>query len=626
MGIIAAVAGVLALALVRSAPSDFLLISRFEAKNIDFIADSILSEGIAVACEYELASSSKIGGGLYPYEHIAQVFKETVLALTAQDPQLDRCSYKWTYMLDEDQGTIAQTGMSINVTFVKLGFHEVKLDADCMNDDVANVEYNVMVNYVRREIRSLSESDRSLFFETLTVMYNTAMTHGRHKYGKNYRSIDYLVREHLYGAADKECDHWHDDAGIMTHHMGFTLELEQSLQSINALVTVPYWDYSIDEYFYKDWGDSPIFSHDWYGSPSPTNADHVIDVGRWAYLKVMDHAEEFSTVHNPYGLLRSPWNTNPTPYVARFRSILGVKDGGWSLPSCNDFNTAFGYNSTAEIFSDLNGRLHGPIHVMTGGHWDFDTPGYTGRFNFTAALQAASGKEQTSADFLLSSKALWRAGKVRCPEFCSKDTPSSECACSCPTAVFSGNKDGFRFLHAMGLLSLDMWLNEPEFYIKANITIDEVAKLLCHVGHAGEMFTSAAPYDPLFWSLHGTTERLLSFKRLLAWLGKTTLNETWGYTHIRNLPSDTGVVCDWTGTSGMELPTCTKGTCTGHRADDLLPMVLNDATGKPKRMTNQEFYDFTSPLNSLLPYMYDSFVDWSGCTAQNITFYDQDDY
>ena len=28
---------------------------------------------------------------------------------------------------------------------------------------------------------------------------------------------------------------------------------------------------------------------------------------------------------------------------------------------------------------------------------------------------------------------------------------------------------------------------------------DMLMENLCHVGHAGEMFTSAAPYDPLFW-------------------------------------------------------------------------------------------------------------------------------
>ena len=65
---------------------------------------------------------------------------------------------------------------------------------------------------------------------------------GERAYGSKFRSIGFLVREHLEGAADRSCDHWHDDAGILTHHMAFTLELEQSLQSVDASVSAPYRD------------------------------------------------------------------------------------------------------------------------------------------------------------------------------------------------------------------------------------------------------------------------------------------------------------------------------------------------------------------------------------------------
>ena len=41
------------------------------------------------------------------------------------------------------------------------------------------------------------------------------------------------MREHLYGGADKVCDHWHDDAGILNHHIGVTWTMEQSLRMIN---------------------------------------------------------------------------------------------------------------------------------------------------------------------------------------------------------------------------------------------------------------------------------------------------------------------------------------------------------------------------------------------------------
>lgn len=51
---------------------------------------------------------------------------------------------------------------------------------------------------------------------------------------------------HLDGAGIKDCDHWHDDAGIMTHHIGYTLEFEQALQVVDPSIAIPYWEYTIE--------------------------------------------------------------------------------------------------------------------------------------------------------------------------------------------------------------------------------------------------------------------------------------------------------------------------------------------------------------------------------------------
>ena len=39
------------------------------------------------------------------------------------------------------------------------------------------------------------------------------------------------MRKHLYGAAQRDCDHWHEGPGFVTSHMALTMEFEQSFSS-----------------------------------------------------------------------------------------------------------------------------------------------------------------------------------------------------------------------------------------------------------------------------------------------------------------------------------------------------------------------------------------------------------
>ena len=97
--------------------------------------------------------------------------------------------------------------------------------------------------------------------------------------------------------------------------------------------------------------------------------------------------------------------------------------------------------------------------------------------------------------------------------------------------------------------------------------------------------------------------------------GDIALDETWGYTHSTYNPSDTNVVCDWSGVTGMERPTCTTGTCPGHREDDTLPFygLYSD---QESLFTNAEFYTYVHPANTDLPYAYDSLTYWKGCGGE----------
>ena len=100
---------------------------------------------------------------------------------------------------------------------------------------------------------------------------------------------------------------------------------------------------------------------------------------------------------------------------------------------------------------------------------------------------------------LLFSKFMWRQGFMRVPEYCSADTPASECMTSCPDEILMGdNADGVLMRSgAHKLLPQGIW----GLLATHNFTHEDLLFGLCATGHPGEMFTSAAPYDPIFCEL-----------------------------------------------------------------------------------------------------------------------------
>ena len=56
-------------------------------------------------------------------------------------------------------------------------------------------EFEVTVKYVRRELRDLTDADRDRYFEALHTVYATEQAEGVAKYGRNFKSAAWLVRD-----------------------------------------------------------------------------------------------------------------------------------------------------------------------------------------------------------------------------------------------------------------------------------------------------------------------------------------------------------------------------------------------------------------------------------------------
>jgi len=134
---------------------------------------------------------------------------------------------------------------------------------------------------------------------------------------------------------------------------------------------------------------------------------------------------------NRYGLLRAPWNNNPSPYVSRYPSAKQEVH----LPSCTELRTfALGstkngkeggdWTATAWMYGASN-KPHGNMHAGPGG---------TVTLNMNALMPplvgaaiAASVREHT----------LWRFRVIDFPAECDPTAAPADCRATCNFDLWS---------------------------------------------------------------------------------------------------------------------------------------------------------------------------------------------
>merc|ERR1712070_496679 len=129
-----------------------------------------------------------------------------------------------------------------------------------------------------------------------------------------------------------------------------------------------YWDYTRDAAKYESidsWQDINIFDDSWFGPveskkdiPENYKGMHTVSEGTFAFLPIQRMDTGTSVTTNPYGLLRSPWNTNPAPYLMRHNSVLGfLGDKDATFPRCSSFHEYLLSTTVGEMFSAVDGVL-----------------------------------------------------------------------------------------------------------------------------------------------------------------------------------------------------------------------------------------------------------------------------
>jgi len=107
----------------------------------------------------------------------------------------------------------AASAVAADAYFAAVGTYRVasKLGTATLADEV-------VVRYVRREIRSLDAEDRGAFFDAIRVLATTTDGPGRARYGHKWRGLDHYVAIHLANAVPNlHEDRFHDGMGFVSH-------------------------------------------------------------------------------------------------------------------------------------------------------------------------------------------------------------------------------------------------------------------------------------------------------------------------------------------------------------------------------------------------------------------------
>jgi hypothetical protein len=313
--------------------------------------------------------SEPLSLAMLPWDTIAEPYKSQTATLVATSSlgdsvwsNADDYTVSWTMCEDTDYEFSLSgltTTFTLNMPAGVVCNCSVAVVSEAQDVQI-DVNFRMAVKYLRRELRTLSDEDRNTFLTALNTMYTLNEKDGQALYGSKYHDADYYSAKHLNGAGTSDCDHWHDGAGLLVHHMAFTLMVEQTLQAINPSIAMPYWEYAMDsELFHDDWESSDIFQPDWFGEEPKTNEHTIQDGGIWQGIGVGD-ADQYSAkwdqsstgsmnpFSNAYGMLRSPWNNNPSRLIGRSNTTYGMSQYQ-TMPTCSTLKACFESDSLADV-------------------------------------------------------------------------------------------------------------------------------------------------------------------------------------------------------------------------------------------------------------------------------------
>ena len=605
-----AVVAALALAGIAGA----VLLRRPVAAGADFSAEAL--QAISVT-DSNYATPQSVLEGLLPWANVFEPHHEYKLAFGGAAIGE---AVTWTVSTKQNDGAFAEVrswkGLATEtaVLATKAGLAH-KLSATTASGRTASVEF--MAKHVRRELRSLTDSDREEFLAAVAVVYTTPTIVGQKKYGEAFHGVEWFTRWHMADQRPKVSGSytspWHANPSFFTAHAAFADYFERALQSVNPKVAAHYWDYTIDAAL-DDWTTSIVWDDAWYGTGSAEN-DFVVG-GRWAGVEhsvvMEDGGEESNGVtHNSYGIDTMPYNNNPAMKLSRAQSLCDLKSSAIKLPGCSDLEEVYQVmplNNLVRQYAIFDGLMHTNVHTVLGGLWSCTESAKSFLEEYPNATDALTTFLKMYPEFVQN---YYMDESIVCPDKCTIGVTAFE-DCMCHSAEDESESDitavwKQRFASMVesqklpGLLHIRDQLikNDDGTYDFKGLAADEStalttleAKLLSSPPKFSDFASPfAAPFDPIFFAVHIFNEMVWTAIRV-----KYDDNEFIEHDKY-------WAAADYDADADDD-------TFKGHNYDDPMEPFSN-AYGKVREpagtyYTNRELMHLYSPLQDALPYIFDS--------------------
>ncbi|CAM9789553.1 unnamed protein product, partial [Scytosiphon promiscuus] len=570
-------------------------------------------------------------GVAYPWLQdvkLIEPYRETTLSVSSPRDGYD---YVWEVRsadpADDDELRASASGASAVVVLTVLDENMVTVkEVNSDGEVVRQLDELVIVKYVRREIRTLTDEEREELFDAMYTLWSVHVDGGNGKeiYGEDYADIYAINRLHFKAGMSNDCDHFHDGIGFLTSHSLISNTFEFSLQTVNPKLSLPYWDWTIDEIDAQNSGvtnsgtgtgiviDSPIFTPEWFGSTDPD--DHLVKDGRWANTKIpaMYWDDPGDLIPDVYGLLRSRWNVNSSPWLTRGNGAMcdGYVTDHYDWPTCEEhYNLVTKYSSFYDWVWTSMYSPHGPVHTWIGGVLNCEET-----IRSVGSLIGVDNAYSLALSAFDNRKDFWFEGYFKCEgtggnlgETAAMLFASGQCGC---LGYDLTQGDDWKTIYYNSSLDFDAVISDFDDITKR----DTVAAVCASTIFDGDHLQAGSSLDPTFWPMHPTMERMFMFSTLT---GKTS-DMSW--------PDDSeDPSIKWLSKYGDE--------CTGHRGFDVFPFGFLDTdidgfevktgikgNGKTgNSMTNQEVLLAMDPRLNNLNYVYDTFT-WDHCLDAGIDF------